>query len=61
VEMGRSVTASVMLKMKDTRRVCVGEARKSSWSCGVRMRRTGCVKAMESRGGGGGSGGVCGA
>ncbi len=31
-EMGRSVTESVMLKMNDTRSLCVGDARKSSWS-----------------------------
>lgn len=60
-EMGRSITASVMLKMNEAIKVCVGEARKSSWSSVVRMRRVGCVKEKVSSDGGLGIGGVFGA
>lgn len=59
VDIGTSRTESVMEKMKEVMRVYVGEARKSSWSFGERIRRVGCWKVML--GGTGGNEGVSGA
>lgn len=60
-EMDRPRTESERVKMKETMRVYVGEARKSSWSCGDRIRRVGCVNFMSFSDGGEGNGGVFGA
>lgn len=60
-EMDSPRTESDRVKMKETMRVYVGEARKSSWSCGDRIRRVGWVNAMSCSDGGVGKGGVSGA
>jgi hypothetical protein len=54
------VAASEREKTKDRTREYVGEARKSSWSCGDRIRRVGATKWEVGGAGGGGNGGVSG-
>lgn len=58
---GVSLIESVIVKIKETMSVCVGEARYNSWSCGESMRRVGWRKESLSCGIGGVSGVVSGA
>lgn len=58
LDMLLSRTASAMPKMKASMRVHVSLCRKSSWSCGLRMRRDGWMYVCCARFGGAGSEGV---
>ena len=60
-ERGTSRTLSERVKMKDVRRVYVGERRNISWSLGDRIRRVGSTNWSSLIWGGDGRAGVSGA